>query len=655
MSATLGSLGSRPTVELDGVLFPLVQGSTFVRSPLNPFSPASQAGNSARITDARLAVQVWDDFTGGLGQREEDTQGGTSYAEGNLDTRVPGAVATPPLHTLLATVTALASYPRPLYIEYMRHATNPRLFIYTKAGALAGVYNLATNVFTARLNETVRGFAAFNGAHYYIAYTGADSKVYKTTDAGATWTQPGTFTAKSCRGLAVHDGQLFTFNETDRAFVNSLDGATWATHSTSFYPNPTETLQELFVWMEPAGARDTLFALTTQRILGYELDSTDWHTYYDYEGVFQTAYPNAHKFRRDSNIYFAPCDDPALGASMDKNGLVLMFNPQTVDETGPTKRYGLPDGAVDGVMRLVGGIHWLYAWAAGTTGGVYALNEFQGWTMLFDPAIFGTATVLGGGYSQSKLWTVTSDGRLYQATIPDRRQLPPVNGVSYNTGKHYLRSAWTTHNQKNRWKIGAYFEIDMRDSSGLSGVPVGTAVEFRYRVDGGVWTTITLGGNTGNDLVGLMLMQSVQPSSQTWPAVVVLPANVEQSGIPYKRIQWEIAWTRGGGATQTAVLASVALYYTYWQESHYSYQFNIDLTPESWAAYPDETLNVYSREALVEILLQMVEQRRYHTFRLATGGMEEYLGAVDLLLAGREDSDMGGGVYSVTVRDLAVL
>lgn len=650
MSATTGSLGDRPTVELDGILLPLVGGSQIIRSPLNPFSPSSQAGNSARITDARLAVQVWDDFTGGLGQRDESAQGSTSYSEGTLDTRVPGAVALPPLQELHGTGSGFVLADRPVYVEHMRHATTPGLLIWSKKSAKVSVFR--SNAFTARPAETVRGFAAYKGFYYYSAYTGTNTVIYRTADAGATWTTAATLAGKNTRGLVLHDNRLFLFNETDGTFQTSTDGATWTVHSTSPGLAPLETVRELFVWMEPSGARDTIFALTTQRILGYEVESTDWHEYYDFAGIFKAEYANVHKFRRDSNVYMAPCDDVAATGA-DKNGLVLMFNPQTTDEVGPTKRFGLPAGAVDGIMRMQGGVHWLYAWAAGTPGGVYALNEFQGWTQLFDPAVFGAALVVGGGYALGHIYTVTDDGRLYRAYIPDRRQLPPVSGVSYNTGKHKLRSSWTTHNQANRTKIGAYFEIDMRDATGLSGVPIGTVVTFRYRVDNGGWVTLTLGTSPGDEQVGTFLTRSLQPSAQVWPAIIPLPAGEEQTGAPYKRVQWEVEWERGGGATETAVLASVALYYTYWQESHYSYQFAVDLTWESWG-FPDATVNGLTRSELQEALLSMVEEKKYHTFRYSQGALEEYVSAVDLLVAAREDSDNGGGVYNVTVRDLAV-
>lgn len=650
MPVETGNLGSSPTVQLDGVLFPVAEQSLLIRSPLNPFSPTTQAGNSARITDARLAVEVWDDFTGGLGQRDESGQGSTSYSEGNLDTRVPGAVALPPLQSLVTT-TSFTAADQPVYVEYLRHATLPGLLLWSKKTSKAQLWR--NGALTTRPAEFVRGVASHSNAYFYLAFTGTDSKVYKTTDAGATFSST-TFAAQSLRGMTVYDDQLFVYNETAAKFQYSLDGVTWTDHSTSMKLRVGEQVSELYKWMSPSGSRDAIFCVTNLRILGYEDESTDWHTYYDFEGVFQTTWPNVHMFRRDSNLYFSPYDDASV-ANPDKNGLVLMFNPQTSDEVGPTKRYGLPDGYVDGIARMQGGVHWLYAWATGAPGGCYCYNEFQGWSMLLDPRTVGagTATMVGGGYFNSHLYSVTSDGRLYDAYIPDRRSLPPAAGNTYNTGTHYLRTSWTTHNQANRTKIGAKFEIDMRGADGLSGVPPGTTVTFRYRTDSNPWVSISLGTPPGNDLVGLLLMQSVQPSSQQWPATVYLPTNAEQLGAPYKRIQWEISWARGTGASQTPVLASVALYYTFWTEAHYSYQFNIDLSYETWSAWPDQTLNGYTREQLVEILLSMVESKAYHTFLYANGATAEYVPAVDLLVSSREDADMGGGIYSVTVRDLS--
>lgn len=645
-----------PYIEIDGVAFPLVEGSKVQRSPLNPFSPAIQAGNSARITDARLAVQVWDNFTGGLGQRDEEGQQNTSYAEGNIDVRVPGAAALPPLATLVVNTGFSHTNDSEIFVEYMRHATTPGLFMWSRRSSVSKTWR--NNVLTTHPAGNVRGFASFSGAYWHVVNTGGNSYLNKTVDAGGTWTTSKTWTGKSLRGLVSFDNRLIVYNETDNTFEYSTDGTTWAQYSGGPEFRPLETVSELFVWAAPGGARDTVFALTTQRIFGYEEEALEWHTFYDFEGVFNTDYPTIHLWRRDSNLYMAPFSEPHItGVPRDKNGIVMMFTAGVADETGPTKRFGLPSTFVDGIFRLQGGIHWLYGFAHGAPGGVFAFNEFGGWTTIFDPRVVtgsSTAHIIGGGYANGTGWAITDDGSLYSLDLPDRKELPPrPDGATYATGEHYLRSSWITHAQVNRWKIGAYFEIDMRRGDGTSGVPPGSVVSFHYRVDSGPWQDITLGNAPTNDYFMLLGLPSVEASSVQWPLKVPLPLNEQQTGIAYRRIQWEVRMSRSAPATDTPVLASVALYYTFWTGNFYAYQFALDLSVARFEAqWPDGMFGPYSRQELVEILLGFNEGKQYHTFTWASGPMEETIAAVDILVAGREDADTGGGVYSVTVRDL---
>lgn len=643
-------------IELDGVPFPLVEGSQIQRSPLNPFSPAIQAGNSSRITDARLAVQVWDNFTGGLGQRDEEGQQGTSYSEGNIDVRVPGAAALPPLATFLVNTGFDHTNDAEIFVEYMRHATTPGLFLWSRRSSAVRVWR--AGVLTTLATGSVRGFASFSKAYWYTVQSGANGGIYKTTDAGATWTLTKVWTSKTIRALVSFDNRLIIYNETDNTFEYSTDGTTWVQYSGGPEFRPLETLSELFVWQAPGGARDTVFALTTQRIIGFEEEALEWHTFYDFEGVFNTDYPTIHLWRRDSNLYMAPFSEPHLtGVPRDKNGVVMMFTAGVADEVGPTKRFGLPSTYVDGIFRLQGGIHWLYGWAHGTPGGLFALNEFGGWTMIFDPRVItgaSTAHLIGGGYSNGTAWCITDNGSLYSLDMPDRRELPPrPDGATYATGEYYLRSSWVTHSQQNRWKIGAYFEIDMRRSDGTSGVPPGSTVSLHYRVDNLPWQDIILGDTPVNDYGFLLALPTVEESAAQWPLQVPLPLGDAQTGVAYKRIQWEVRMQRTEPATDTPVLASVALYYTFWTGNHYAYQFNIDLSVARFeSSWPDDTYGIYSRQELVEILLGFNEGKKYHTFLYGSGPTEEVIESVDILVASREDADVGGGIYSVTVRDL---
>lgn len=659
MSVHQGTLGGTPYVSIDDIEFPLTPGAYLQRIPLNPFSPVSQAGNTSRVTDARLAAEVWDDFTGGMGQRDEDQKSSTSYSIGNLDTRVPGAIALPPIATLLAGVTGFTAAHAPVYVEHMRDETNyailawspKRAGYYRKLSGATGVFN------TTSIAGTLSGLTSFNGAYYAVSWDGTNSRIYSTADLGATWTVRHTSAAAAQYArLVTYDNRLWTINRTNHILLVSADGATFANEGTALIVNPGEVITDLLVWNTPSGSDQLIYALTNQRLLVYNEPGVIWNEFYSFEGVIQARYTRGHVFRRDSNLYVTFMDDTA-SALRDKQGLVLMFTPGTSDEVGPAKRYGIPTTLIDGLTHAQGGVHWLFAWGAGTPGVFMAMNEFAGWSTLFDPATVGTANLIGGGYANGRAWCALDNGNMYELSVPDRRELPPrVDGGTYNAGSHYVRSAWTEHNQKNRLKLGAYFEIDCRLSDGTSGVPTGSGVTLRYRVDNQPWVTIVLSdiNQESTDTVGTLLTRSVPPSAQTWPAIVLLPNNVEEKGLPYRRLQWEIQLQRSAPATGTPVLASVTLYYTFWQESHFSYQFNIDLTWQSWAEFPDQVFAGRTRDELRAKLLDLVRQKNYHRFNYADGPNAVVLDACDMLLAGREDTELGGGVYSVTVRDLGV-
>jgi hypothetical protein len=178
----------------------------------------------------------------------------------------------------------------------------------------------------------------------------------------------------------------------------------------------------------------------------------------------------------------------------------------------------------------------------------------------------------------------------------------------------------------------------MRLASGASGLPSTASYDFYYSLNGGAFVHL---GPFNNAAV------------TSWPHKLLLPDNVTQAGAPYRRLQWQITLTRGATPASSPALASVAWYYSYWQENHSAYQFAIDLSHETWAEfYPDGYFGPYSRGELQLALLSLNDVKTYHTLKLYSGEFEETIGAVDVLVAGREDADSGGGVYSCTARDL---
>lgn len=635
--------------EIDGYPFPLTEGTPMIRNPLYPFSPAIQAGASSRVTDSRLSVQVWSDFTGGIGLRQQDQPETTSYAEGNLDTRSPGFTALPPVQTLLGTGT-FTNVDGPANIEFMGYSgSQPRLLIYSKTFNKAQVY-LGSGIFSSRPAEYIMGFASFQTAYWYVTNTSGTSKVYFTTDQGTTWNTAYTY-AGGLWGLVMHDNRLITYNATLNRFEESLNGTAWAQHSLGPALVYGEAIRELIVWLAPSGVRDTVYAISNKRIHAYEEESGEWHPFYDFDGIFSPTRPNAHVWRRDGNLYFSPYDDSLTSSNPDESGIVMLFTPGTSDEVGPTKREGFPQTYLEGVFRMQGGAHWLYGWCYGAPGGLFSFNEFQGWTWLFDPRIINSARkCIGGGYGSGKAWTLLDNGALYETRLKDRKASPPIAGISYPTQQHYLRSAWTTHNQDTRDKIASYVEIDFVRADGKSGVETGdtATAEFWCRSEDGVWQqfggTLTLGSYT---------QWPIKIPFQSGSPVETSPA-FTPAGKRYKRFQWEVRITRGSTATFTPVLASVALYYTYWNANHYAYQFSIDLSPETWAKeWPDMYIGPYNRDELIEILLGFNDSPQYRTLRFASGASQEAVPAVDLLVNGREDPNLGGGIFQVTARDVS--
>lgn len=635
-----------PYVLIDDIPFRIVEGSFVQVSPLAPFSSSLQAGASSRISDSRLSVEVWDNFTGGLGLRDETDQQVTSYAEGNLDTRVAGYNLPPPYPVAqLATTGYTASFVNVEHLDSSPPGGTDAVLLWATGSTVIKV--LRSGSYTTRTAEQFWGFTRFNGRYWYIGWDTTNVHLYNTNDTGNTWTTTlTTASAAPYKWLTTLDNRLVTYDSQTKLVKWSLDGVTFTTHSTMPNNYAAETITALFTWFNPQRSRDTLWAITPMRILWFEEESGEWHTFYPYNGVGYADSPAVAVWRRDDNLYVAPTQATAS----DNYGFIQMFTGQVADDVSPNERLGLPAGAVNTVWRLQGGVHWLYAFVTGTNGGVYALNEFQGWTMLFDPRqlgtgyLTGTGVVAGGGYDNGSLYVfvnVAGTYTIYKLAVPDRREAVPVASPGYLDRTAYLRSAWTSHNQLARWKQAAYFEVDFRKKDGLAGyTQTALTIEMFYRTDRlATWTS--LGTQTVNGTV-----------ATNFP----LKFAVSSSLCNYRQLQWEvrITDTDTGVASAGYALASVALYYSYWQGNYYAYQFNIDLTPDGWyMEWPDMQFQQYDRDELIAALLGFNQNKTFHTFEYKVGAQNMSISRVDMLVAGREDSEVGGGIYSVTVRDLS--
>lgn len=660
-----------PYITLDGTDFPLVPGSIVEGAPLNPFSPSNADGNTVAVVSQRHASEVWDDFTGGLGFRD-DEPGTHQYAQGNLDTRVPSSVTLPPQHGVPgvggATALPYTAAHLPVRSFYAADGAGAYCFItYSDRGPTSpGVFRrvIDNTVATVAIPdaEYFRGIAEWSGVLVIITETAAGASVfyYSNVAVGSTtFTLGATFPGVQRYGLVKYDDKLISYNATTNAFQQWDGATTWVAYVGGFLQAyGGETVRQLFVWSDKSGSRDALYCMTNKRILVYDEEGQQWETLYFFGDLFQGMCARAEVSRRDNTLMVALM--PSLGSTLlsQPTGTILAFTPGTVDNVPINKAYGFqptvdygygnstlaPETAY--VASLESSIHWLYAFCyapAPEYGGVYAFNEFGGWTQVFDPAVVNSGSALvGGGYGGNLLLTVTADGkywltRLLDANI-DHPQGTYDSQAAGSSRDYFLRSGRIYNKQRNIKKLGSHIEVTFKQPLPLGQFSAGTVyLKWRYFNEGGLsaWQTSAL-FSTGAQRMS-----------------VDLHDGSGSNGIQYYYMEWELHMYMPTATAVPPVMESVVLYYTYFQTNKYAYSMNIDLTAETWAeSYPDGTFHGKTREYLQTWLLALLDFTSYHSFTYSQLYFKETVTRADLSLARRESSDDASGVYSLTVRDL---
>lgn len=648
-----------PWVEIDGLPFPLTAGSLVEVAPLNPFSPSNVDGNSQAVVSQRHAVQIWDDLTGGIGFRDDDPAS-HQVADGTLDMRQPDQVALPPLFTGVGTgnvAPATSGFNMggalPVQVEYAQNVAGAYAFFAYYFSGVAGKlyrYNASTPTSIALPAGTniIQGYAQYNGAWWFLTQNGTSGAVLlkSSSQDPSSCTFPANLTvgAGTYRGLVAYDNKLITYDVANNAFLqyNSV-GPAWAAYITGFQPLPgSETVRQLFVWTDKSGGRDALYCLTTSRILVYDEDGQQWEELYNFATLWSGSAAIAHVNRRDNSLVVSPygSTDPERG-----HGNLLLFTPGTVDNIPINKMRGIPDVATGGlnlnkanfVGALASSIHWLYAASMAPTatyGGVWAFNEFGGWTPIFDAGLVGgSVCLLGMGYGGGKMFTLLENGNFYIFKLPDKNMNHP-DGSYDNTQTYTVRSARVWNKQRNLLKLGSHFGVTFKEA-----LPATSTATLSYRTFDG--TTLSAWSSPNIITGGSPRYNEVSLNVGAWPL-----------GVPYLYIEWQVSLADSSGTT-TPVLESVALYYTYWQQNHFSYQFVIDLSTQTWDQWgPEASFGGYTRAYLQQTLLTLIDNKGYHKFTYATGQFTEVVIRADLLLSRREQAEDGSGFYSLTVRDL---
>lgn len=667
-----GDNEERPFVTLDDEDFPLTPESIVEGAPLNPFSPSNADGNSVAVVSQRHASEVWDDLTAGLGFRD-DEPGSHQYALGNLDVRAPGGWVPPPLAGNLASGAAAATpytnNSTPVVAKYLQDGTGNYDFICWEnrtQGSATKVRGIrSTGVRTVGIPDTdiMRALAEYNGAWWALTNDGTNSKLWNMTALGGSFTLVNTAAFVSYYGLVMYDNKLITAQAGGGVIGPFLQwsGTAWVSYIGTMPPLAgSETLRQLFVWTDKSGSRDALYALTTRRLMVYDEDGEEWSELYRFSDLFVAPWSTAHVNRRDNSLVLSVLPDLAA-ANTVPTGNLLLFTPGTADNIPINKglafptsynyggSYNAPSTAYPAV--LVSGIHWLYAFCyapstvAGDCGGVYAFNEFGGWTQVYDPVVAsgGSNRLIGGGYGGGVMLTLLGNGAFHITTMPDAQLNPPFGTYDSRAAgsghDYFVRSGRIYNKQKNIKKLGSHVEVTFKDP-----IPTGHFV--------------------GQGTVYLTWRYFNEQGLSAWHFSDVFHANAQRvsvnltdqagsNGIHYYYMEWELHVYMPEGSDTPPVVESVVLYYTYFQTNRYAYSFNIDLTAETWKEfYPDGTFHGKTREYLQTRLLAMMDETNYHAFSYSQLFFTESVTRADCSLARRESSDDASGIYSMTVRDL---
>jgi hypothetical protein len=642
---------------------PLVPQSRISRSPMSPFSPAIQRGNDQRVVDQRLNVIVWDDWSGGFGEKKSmGEESLKKYWYGNLDTRSKNTVTVPPAINNLGDSGGAITAP-PIYGLTARKASlDKNILLYGPNQLGIRFRDGTTLVWSVKLaTAAVYDILSFRGKLYASTWDATNGfRIQVSTDAGASWTIIATMVAK---GIVSLDTRLFTYNFTDSKLYASADGVTWTVASEEVWMDTGESIQQLVRWSSPDGSTDTVYILTNYQVRMLEEEPGFIHDFWYFDGVIDGVMPRAHAWRRNNLLYIS------FFKQGDLSALVISHAGGTDDNVGPRKvDMSVPDDRFFSVTHTFGNIHELFAWGTGgvqagtgltSRGLVMSMNDLGGWHPVVDGNFLGVVPgesyIYGGFYDSQVVYTILANGRVYSSPSPDRRIIHPATDVTlYDTQEHSLVSSKENGGLKNIWKVGAYFLVDTELQDGTHGIPIGSTIRLCYRADGGAPVCLPLMGATESYPVALLSMLSLKANSLVFPAVQILPAGTQQVGAPFKELTWELFLkkTPGGNAP---VVTEISLYYSLWLEQFYSLQFNIDFTKETWERYPGNKYQGKDRETLLSLLDTVSRTRGYIQIRFGLGNTKILVPAADMLVSYRLDANTGSGVAQVSARDLTAV
>jgi hypothetical protein len=681
MSALFGTQDEEDYFQVGTVKLPLPKNAegrpgefeTLRLTPLEPFQASTVLGDSSLISDDRIAQAVFSDFRPGLGKRRfVAAESLSGYQDGDLLT-VEGVATLPPARVSLVANGAAGCLPAafafgPVVGYGFNWTQRYRFVLWLPDTTRAYVWDSTAGQFVVLVGPPATappysGVARFG--RYWVLCLGA--AIWYTTDGlnyTQGWTPGGTLTLG---GLVRHDNKLYVairdsatngitlrWIATEAQLIAGV-GVAWPGVSTDvLLLDANEVLTNMVDWKDERNNRQ-IQLVTTRRIVSYD-DADFFTTFWSVPDANDAYRPYAFVSPRDDLLYFS------FGG---RNGSVLVFNHQTVEETGPNKEFGIPKGnATLYLQTLDGNSRHMFALSTGQ-GRVLIANDAFGWSgfaraRLLDPTNFSGAPLTanecinGMLYFGSRLVISLQGGGVEYLGWPDEPAsvynfLSSGSGSDvrpYEQGPLYLYSPEFDAGNELLHKLAKWWTLHLEDPSNASGpsfaLPTGCFLTFGYQFDGGNWTTYP---TTINAL-------------SAFPYRIPLPDANSQTGVGFRKLRFRVG-LRGAaaGTLITPVFRAVTLAYTREPDIYDGMQVVIDLSQQRFDLLDGQLFYGRDRQYLRDFIETLksgptVVKTHYPVKYSYAGNVRSYA-SVDVRVSGTEDPQDGYGHYTLTLRDLS--
>jgi hypothetical protein len=584
-----------PTYDLEG------RPAVVAMQPQEPFDQVSIIGDTSKVSDRRVAQIIPSDQRGGAGRaRYTETEGVTDYRQSDCDTRHLEAIVCRPKTTSLGSASG---------------GEGIRLFYAGYAGAKIHSYARGIGVQyhpgTGTVWTSCTGMGGANPWGYVKAfgYTWicGDNRIYRSSDGIAFTAVAAAVFPFNSRGLAAHDGKLWTLvldTTNNQATLYASTNPTAAAASVAFaavasFPllitsAATEAVYDMVPWKDASGS-PALMILTTQRLLTYNAVGATIEEYDDFSDNNPDGGAPDLSVLGMCAIAFKTTGDLYIGQGRH-NDYLMRYSPGAgFGKIGPNQNGGLEKRRQGAIRALAQNAYGLGVWTAATTvvgdtslqgGAAWFMSSDGGWHCLNRDLGGAPRTVAGGGIGGRKFWTAFTTGG---GTCPiEEQDLPNVGSLpQFAVGRKYdTYFDGQTHNYSSTdfgvelsRKTLLGFTVHCRKSDGteVHGLDDNASIKVRYRTDGGTWTTVTqyiddsaAPGVVRTNATGIFTSAT---TGVGWPLRLVVN---DEFGVPFYDMEWSVTLYTTD-EDETPVVVAVAPRATRTPPPHYTYEAVVDL------------------------------------------------------------------------------